>query len=146
MKSVGGYLLDTCVISELIKAEPSQKVMEWIDGQDEEKLHLSVITLGEIEKGISKLAEGRKKIQLQAWLADELMERFSGRIFGITTEVARCWGTMLGESAKNGRSLPVVDALIAATAIINGLIVVTRNTADMSGSGATLPDPWDLAR
>ena len=143
MKSGGGYLLDTCVISELIRAEPSPKVMEWIDGQDEENLYLCVITLGEVEKGISKLAEGRKKMQLQAWLADELMERFNGRIFGITAEVARCWGTMLGESEKQGRSIPVIDALIAATAITNGLIVVTRNTADMSGSGATLLDPWE---
>jgi len=135
VKSGGGYLLDTCVISELIRAEPSPKVMEWIDGQDEENLYLCVITLGEVEKGISKLAEGRKKMQLQTWLADELMERFNGRIFGITAEVARCWGTM--------RSLPVIDALIAATAITNDLIVVTRNTADMSGSGATLLDPWE---
>ena len=135
MKSGGGYLLDTCVISELIRAEPSPKVMEWIDGQEEQNLHLSVITLGEIEKGISKLAEGRKRMQLQAWLADELMERFNDRIFGITPEVARCWGTM--------RSLPVIDALIAATAITNGLIVVTRNTADMNDSGATLLDPWE---
>ena len=135
MKSGGGYLLDTCVISELIRAEPSPKVMEWIDGQDEENLYLCVITLGEVEKGISKLAEGRKKMQLQTWLADELMERFNGRIFGITAEVARCWGTM--------RSLPVIDALMAATAITNDLIVVTRNTADMSGSGATLLDPWE---
>ena len=135
MKSGEGYLLDTCVISELIRAEPSPKVMEWIDGQDEENLYLCVITLGEVEKGISKLEEGRKKMQLQAWLADELMERFNGRIFGITAEVARCWGTM--------RSLPVIDALIAATAITNDLIVVTRNTADMSGSGATLLDPWE---
>lgn len=131
------------MISELIRAEPSPKVMEWIDGQGEKNLHLSVITLGEIEKGISKLAEGRKKMLLQAWLADELIERFNGRIFGITTEVARCWGAMLGESEKKGQALPVVDALIAATAITNGLIVVTRNTADMSGSGATLLDPWE---
>ena len=143
MKSGGEYLLDTCVISELIRAEPSPKVMAWIDGQEEQNLYLSVITLGEIEKGIAKLVEGRKKMQLQAWLADELMERFNGRIFGITTEVARCWGTMLGESEKKGRSLPVFDALIAATAITNGLIVVTRNTADMNGSGATLLDPWE---
>ena len=142
MKSGGGYLLDTCVISELIRAEPSQKVMAWIDGQEEQNLHLRVITLGEIEKGIAKLAEGGKKMHLQAWLADELMARFNGRIFGITTEVARYWGAMLGESEKKGGSLPVVDALIAATAITNGLIVVTRNTADMSGSGATLLDPW----
>ncbi len=143
MKSGGGYLLDTCVISELIRAEPSRKVIAWIDGQDEEKLHLSVITIGEIEKGISKLAEGRKKIELQAWLAVELMERFRDRICGITTEVGRCWGAMLGEAEKKGRSLPVVDALIAATAITHGLIVVSRNTTDMSGSGATLLNPWE---
>jgi len=87
--------LNTCVISELIRAEPSPKVMAWIDGQDEENLYPCVITLGEVEKGISKLAEGRKKMQLQAWLADELMERFNGRIFGITTECC----TLLGQNA-----------------------------------------------
>jgi toxin FitB len=137
------YLLDTCVISELIRPVPSTIVTEWIDCHDEEVFFLSVITLGEIEKGISKLAEGKKKMQLQVWLADELPERFKGRILSVTTEVALCWGGILGDSEKKGKTLPVVDALIAATAITNELTLVTRNTSDMRASGASLFDPWE---
>jgi predicted nucleic acid-binding protein len=137
------YLLDTCVISELRKPLSSPKVVEWIDTHDERNFYLSVVTIGEIEKGISKLANGKKKIQLQEWLADELMGRFKGRIVHITTEVALCWGRILGESENKGKTLPVIDALIAATAITNGLTVVTRNTSDMRASGAPLFDPWE---
>ena len=137
------YLLDTCVISELIKPQPSQNVTGWIDSCHEEDFYLSVIMLGEIENGIAKLAEGKKKIQLQAWLSDELMERFSGRILNITTEVALLWGGILGNSEKKGVTLPVIDALIAATAIINNITLVTRNTSDMSAYGAPLFDPWE---
>ncbi|NHQ61005.1 type II toxin-antitoxin system VapC family toxin [Chlorobium sp. BLA1] len=137
------YLLDTCVISELVRPLPSPKVMEWIDRGDEQDFFLSVITLGEIEKGISKLADGKKKTQLQAWLAYELPERFNGRILTVTTEVALQWGGILGDAEKKGKALPVIDALIAATAITNGLTLVTRNTSDMTASGAPLFDPWE---
>ena len=136
------YLLDTCVISELIRPIPSPKVIGWIDSHDEQDLYLSVITLGEIQKGISKLAEGKKKMLLQSWLADELMVRFNGRILEVTTEAALHWGGILGDSEKKGKMLPVVDALIAAIAITNGLTLVTRNTTDMKASGAHLFDPW----
>ncbi len=130
------------MISELIRPIPSPKVIGWIDSHDEQDLYLSVITLGEIQKGISKLAEGKKKMLLQSWLADELLERFNGRILNVTTEAALHWGGILGDSEKNGRTLPVVDALIAAIAITNGLTLVTRNTSDMTASGAHLFDPW----
>lgn len=116
--------------------------MAWIDRSDEYDFYLSVITLGEIEKGISKLAEGKKKMQLQAWLAYELQERFNGRILTVTTEVALRWGGILGKSEIKGQVLPVIDALIAATAITHGLTLVTRNTSDMTASGAPLFDPW----
>jgi len=137
------YLLDTCMISELIRPIPSAKVTGWIYSHEEQDFFLSVITLGEIKKGISKLADGKKKMQLQSWLADELMERFNGRVLGVTTEVALLWGGILGDSEKKGKTIPVVDALIAATAITNGLTLVTRNTSDMTASGAVLFDPWE---
>ena len=138
-----GFLLDTCVISELIKPSPSSNVVRWVDDQDEEGLYISVITVGEIEKGISKLPEGKKKVQLQAWLYSELTDRFNDRILDVSLDVAHTWGRIFGEAEKNGRSLPVIDALIAATAITKGLTVVTRNTDDMKESGVALLDPWE---
>ena len=137
------FLLDTCVISELIKPSPSSNVVRWVDDQDEEGLYISVITVGEIEKGISKLPEGKKKVQLQAWLYSELTDRFNDRILDVSLDVAHTWGRIFGEAEKNGRSLPVIDALIAATAITKGLTVVTRNTDDMKESGVALLDPWE---
>ncbi len=138
-----GFLLDTCVISELIKPSPSSNVVRWVDGQDEDGFYVSVITLGEIEKGISKLPEGKKKERLQAWLYSELTDRFNDRILDVSLDVAHTWGRILGEAEKHGRSLPVIDALLAATAITKGLTVVTRNTDDMKESGAALLDPWE---
>jgi hypothetical protein len=137
------YLLDTCVISELVRPISSPKVTEWLDSHDEQDFFLSAITLGEIEKGISKLTDGKKKMQLQAWLAFDLLERFNGRILCVTTEVALRWGRILGDSEKKVKVLPVIDALIAATAITNGLTLVTRNTSDMTASEAPLFDPWE---
>ncbi len=137
-----GFLLDTCVISELIKPSPSSEVIHWIDDHDEETFFISVVTFGEIEKGISKLPEGKKKVKLQAWLYSELTDRFSDRILDVSLDVAHTWGRILGEAEMKGRSLPVIDALIAATAITKGLTVVTRITDDMKESGVALLDPW----
>ena len=137
-----GFLLDTCVISELIKPSLSSNVVRLVDDHDKEALYISVITFGDIEKGISKLPEGKKKVQLQAWLYSELNDRFNDRILDVSRDVAHTWGRILGEAEKNGRSLPVIDAFIAATAITKGLTVVTRNTDDMKESGVALLDPW----
>ena len=137
-----GFLLDTCVISELIKPSPSSNVVRWVDDHEEEAFYISVITFGEIEKGISKLPEGKKKERLQAWLYRELTDRFNDRVLDVSADVAHTWGRILGAAEKNGHSLPVIDALIAATAITKGLTVVTRNTDDMKESGVALLDPW----
>ena len=88
------YLLDTCLISELVKKEPNPAVVSWLDKQDEQKLFLSVLTLGELQKGISKLPGGAKKEELQAWVALDLVERFAGRILEIDLETALCWGRL----------------------------------------------------
>lgn len=137
------YLLDTCLISELIRPRPSNAVAEWLGEQPEEDLFLSVLTLGEIQKGIAPLPDGRKKARLQAWLDRDLRDRFRGRIVGITEDVALAWGRVAGESARRGRPLPVIDALIASSALAIGATVVTRNEADIRAADAETFNPWD---
>jgi predicted nucleic acid-binding protein len=136
------YLLDTCLISELVKREPNPAVVSWLDEEDEQKLFLSVLNLGELQKGISKLPDGAKKDELQAWVALDLVERFAGRILDIDLETALCWGRLQGEAEQAGEKLPVMDSLIAATAAAHGLVVVTRNVRDMERCGVKVCNPW----
>lgn len=136
------HLLDTCLISELIKKEPNPAVVSWLDKQDEQKLFLSVLTLGELQKGISKLSDGAKKDELQAWVALDLVERFAGRILEIDLETALCWGRLQGEAEQAGDKLPVMDSLIAATAAAHGLVVVTRNVRDIERCKVRVFNPW----
>lgn len=137
------YLLDTCLISELVKKEPNPGVVNWLDEQDELTLFLSVLNLGELQKGISKLPEGTKKDELQAWIGLDLVERFAGRILDIDLETALCWGRIQGEAERAGEKLPVMDSLIAATAAAHGLVVVTRNVRDMERCGVRVCNPWE---
>ncbi|MHB8121198.1 MAG: PIN domain-containing protein [Desulfuromonadaceae bacterium] len=136
------YLLDTCLISELVKKEPNPAVVNWLDEQDEQKLFLSVLNLGELQKGISKLQDGTKKDELQAWVALDLVERFTGRILELDLKTALCWGRLQGEAEQAGEKLPVMDSLIAATAAAHGLIVVTRNVRDIERCGVKVFNPW----
>jgi predicted nucleic acid-binding protein len=136
------YLLDTCLISELVKKEPNPAVVSWLDEQDEQKLFLSVLNLGELQKGISKLPDGTKKEELHAWVALDLVERFTGRILEIDLETALCWGRLQGEAEQAGEKLPVMDSLIAATAAAHDLVVVTRNVKDIERCGVRVCNPW----
>jgi len=139
------YLLDTCVISELVKTMPDLRVEKWIRSQDEENLFLSVITIGEIQKGVSKLPKDRrKKPKLQNWLTNELRERFRDRILEITLETALVWGQILGTCEKNGVTLPAIDSLIASQGIFHKMTIVTRNISDMEPSGVSLFNPWSI--
>jgi toxin FitB len=137
------YLLDTCVISEIVKKKPDKNVIEWIEGCVEEMLFLSVLTIGEIQKGIAKLSEKNRKASLQSWLDSELRERFSGRILAITEEVALTWGILQGEAELKGKALPTIDGLLGATALCNNLTIATRNVKDLLGTGATTFNPWN---
>ena len=137
------YLLDTCVISELVSPRQNEKVVKWIQEKEENDLFLSVLTIGEIYKGIAKLPDSKKKRSLLKWVEDDLKKRFKGRILDITEEIAGQWGEMQGESEKKGRKMPVIDGLIAATAIEENLTVVTRNTKDIENSGAMIINPWE---
>lgn len=136
------FLLDTCLISELVKKEPNAVVLNWLDGCDEQSLFLSVLTPGELQKGISKLSTGARKDALQAWVEHDLVERFAGRILDLDLETALIWGKLQGEAEQKGEKLPVMDSLIAATAIAHGLIVVTRNTRDIERCQARVFNPW----
>ena len=137
------YLLDTCLISELLKKEPNPAVMAWLDAQDEQTLFLSVLNLGELQKGISKLAEGTKQEELQAWVSHDLAERFSGRILTVDQETALCWGRLQGDAERRGEKLPVMDSMIAASAAVHGMSVVTRNTKDLERCGVQVCNPWE---
>lgn len=137
------YLLDTCVISELVKPKPLKKIVDWISNCQEETLFLSVITIGEIQKGITKLPDSRRKEDLRFWVEHELQQRFDQRILEITERVAKTWGEIQGKAEQQGTKMPVVDSLIAATGIVYDLTVVSRNVSDMQVSGVQILNLWD---
>ena len=137
------YLLDTCIISELIKTRPYTKVVKWVQSIDESSTFISVLTIGEIYKGISKLGASRKKRTLQEWIDKELYPRFDNRIIPISIEIAEIWGEIQGKAEQRGESMPAIDSLIAATAIAYDLTVVSRNASDMEKSGVSVHNPWN---
>jgi predicted nucleic acid-binding protein len=139
---VSGFLLDTNVISELVKPRPEPKVVGWIEDIDENLLYLSVLTLGEIRKGVAALRQSARRTALEAWLESDLRLRFSKRIFPIDEQVADRWGSLAGQAQKGGHSLPVIDGLLAATAIHHNLTLVTRNTGDTAATGVAIFNPW----
>ena len=136
------HLLDTCVVSELIKAQSDKNVIDWIETIEEEHLFLSVLTLGEIEKGIAKLPLSLRKSNLKTWLEQDLVLRFENRILNITPEIARYWGNLQGEQEKQGKPMPIIDGLIATTALVHDLTLVTRNVSDVESSGVFILNMW----
>lgn len=135
------YLLDTCVLSELTKPEPSARVVAWLRAREQGELALSALTLGELEKGVQRLPAGKKKRALRSWL-DELSQAYADRILDLTASVAVHWGRVAARAETAGEPIPVIDALIGSTAIVAGLTVVTRNTTDIARTGAEILDLW----
>jgi toxin FitB len=135
------YLLDTCVISELVKPNPNEKVIDWLSGTSTERLFLSVVTIGEIRKGLTKLPESKKKNQLTNWL-NILLENYQDRIYPINLTVAENWGVIQGKAENKGTPLASVDSLIAAVAYTYNLIIVTRNESDFVASNVPILNPW----
>ncbi len=139
------YLIDTCCISELVKKKPDSNVVKWFADQDELSMYLSVITFGELRKGIEKLSDSKKRKELNRWVKEDLSHRFKNRILNINMKEVNKWGEILATAEKNGKPLPAIDSLIAATAQVHDLSVVTRNTQDMEGSGVEVINPWTYA-
>jgi predicted nucleic acid-binding protein len=136
------YLLDTNCISEPTRDRPEPRVLSWLDAVDESHLYLSVLTLGEIRKGASALPESRRRSQLEVWLERQVKVRFSGRILPITDDIAERWGWLAAEDKIKGRSLPVIDGLLAATALHHNLVLVSRNITDFLVTRVPILNPW----
>jgi predicted nucleic acid-binding protein len=137
------FLLDTCVISELVEKQPNLHVVQWVDSIDEDKLSLSAITIGEIKRGIEKLADSSRKSALAEWLEGDLLIRFTDRILPIDIPVMLVWGQLTADLEKQGRRMPAIDSLIAATCLHGRLDLVTRNEGDFAHSGVTVINPWE---
>ncbi len=137
------YLLDTCVLSELRKPQPDAGVVAWVSDIDESRLFVSVLSLGEIQKGIAKLSKGRRKNAFQHWLEHDLKARFEGRILPLDLDTALEWGLLSAASEGAGHPAPVVDSLLAVTAISRNLTLVTRNDKDFVGYPVKILNPWN---
>lgn len=137
------YLLDTCVLSEFTRRKPDEKVIRWVDGIDEEKLFVSVITIGKIQRGIERLPESGRKTELLAWMNTALIERFAGRMLPLDAETMLLWGSLTRRLERLGQPLPVMDSLIAATALQHNLAMATRNVADFAATSVQLTNPWE---
>ena len=137
------YLLDTCVISELVKQRPCTRVVEWLKQQDPDSLFLSFVTVGEIKKGIAKRGGDARALKLEKWLQTTILGTFADRILPVERNVSLEWGRICGEAELIGKKRPAIDALIAATAFVHKMKLVTRNVDDMAGMGVPIFNPFD---
>jgi hypothetical protein len=135
-------LLDTNVLSEVTKLAPDPRVLKWLDGLDEDRSFISVVSIAEIRRGVVLMDEGRKREALTDWLARDLPQRFEHRVLPVDEAVALAWGDLIGLAKRRGRGLSSMDGLIAATAISQNLTLATRNTRDFDGFAVELFDPW----
>ena len=133
------YLIDTCALSELVSARPDKRVISWFESKPQESLHLSVLSLGEIRKGVEKMPRGRRRDQILSWLEHDLPLWFEDRMLPVDNHVADEWGRLL---SKIERTFPAIDSLIAATAQCHRLTVVTRNVKDFDLPGIETLNPW----
>lgn len=136
------FLLDTNVVSEWTKPRPDAGVVAWLDDADEDHIFLSVVTLIELRYGIDRLDAGKRRLQLDHWLRNDLIIRFEGRILPVDEPVADVCGKLLATRQAAGRPMNAMDALIAATAEARELALVTRNAADFEGSVGSIVNPW----
>jgi len=134
------YLVDTNVVAELARRVPDPRVVAWFGAVPDTALHLSVLTLGELRKGVESLAEVRRKERLRDWLEHDLTEWFGDRLLPVSAPIADRWGRLL---AQAGRPMPAIDSLLAATAIHHGLRMVTRNEKDFDFPGLEVINPWN---
>lgn len=135
------YLIDTNVLSELRRRAPDPGVLHWFSQRPAGTLYLSVLTLGELRKGIDALSDEGRKMHLLDWLETELPAFFAGRILPVDATVADRWGRL---QAQARRPLPAIDSLLAATALTYGLSLITRNQKDFQYADLQVISPWSL--
>ncbi len=138
------YLLDTCVLSELVKPQPEPRVLDWINRREETELYIATMTLAELQRGVARLPNSPRKSELSDWLA-QMQVGFVGRVLPFTAETASYWGEMCARAEVGGHPLAAFDSLIAATALEHGLALVTRNEADFAAAPVVVINPWKQA-
>jgi predicted nucleic acid-binding protein len=136
------YLLDTDVISEWIKPQPNPRVVSWLGETLEHELYMSVVSWAELRHGIERLALGRRRVRLAAWLENDLPRRFGSRVLSVDPAVADTWGILMARREDAGRPMGAMDALLAATAEVHRLTLVTRNVSDFRGTVRSILNPW----
>ena len=140
---MNGYLIDTNVLSEFGRSHPPEpKVKQWIESADPQSLFASVVTWGELRKGIESKSPAQRRPGLEQWLERDLRDWFQSRLLPVTKTIADRWGILAGQSKLQGKALTMADGIILATALEHDLIIVTRNVKDFAGYGASIFNPW----
>jgi toxin FitB len=139
-----GFLLDTNVPSELTRPSPDSGLVRWVNAQENSTLYLSVVTAGELRRGIALLPESRRREQLERWFSQSLLPLFEDRVLPVSLNVAERWGALSAECQLRGIAMNTADGLIGATALEHGLTLVTRNAKDFAGFGGEILNPWTL--
>ena len=137
------WLRDTCVVSELGRKRPDRRVLRWMQGAQDDLQFLSVLTLGELRKGAAKASDPKRRETIRRWIEEDIAAAFSDAILPVDLAVAERWGTLCGEAERSGRPRPAIDALLAATALVHGLTLVTRNVSDVEWTGVSVFNPFD---
>lgn len=137
------YLLDTCVVSELVKPRPEAKVIAWLEGTEADHAFLSAVTIGEIQLGISQRPPSNRRTELEVWLNESLLKPFASRILALDADTFIIWGQMVAQQRRQGRTMGIMDSLIAALSRQHHMILVTRNVADFGSTGLSLLNPWE---
>ncbi len=136
------YLLDTCVLSEYSKPKPNAGVLQFVDAQQKRDLYVSVLTIGEVQRGILQLPASKRRAHLESWLHEDLKERFKGRCLPVDIHVAEQWSIVTTTARRKGYTIPVVDGLLVATAIAHNLTFVTRDVTSLQWAGGRIANPW----
>ena len=137
------YLLDTNVVSELVKPAPEPRVWNWLNAAPDNMLYLSVITIGEIQRGIDRLSLSPRKTRYEQWLREEIIDLYADRILAIDLQTMQQWGRLMARLEIKGRVLPMLDSLLAATALVHDLRLVTRNERHFEDIGVMTLNPWE---
>ena len=138
------WILDTTVVSEIRRKDANPAVLAWLDEHALHSTFLSVVTVGEIQAGISRLPVSRRKEELQVWVQNDVIGLWAARILELDLAVLLEWGRMTGDASSRGRTLPILDSFLAATARVHGLTVVTRNARDFTDCGVSAENPWEF--